>query len=105
MSMSILTNIEFVTNEGKESHVLSIEDAKKLYEELHELFGPTPVPVAPSEPYTAPNTAPYNPWIGPNPWVTAPMSKTNPLYPDYPIGSEGPLTVSWTEWSANATNE
>ena len=106
MSMSILTNIEFVTNDGNSSHVISIEDARKLYEELHELFGPTPVPVTDSVPYTTP----YNPWIGPNPYApytdsVPKRNPTNPLSPNYPIGTEGPLTASWTEWSANATTE
>jgi hypothetical protein len=96
MSMSILKSIEFVTNEGKESHVLSIEDARKLYEELHELFGPKPVPVAPSQPYTAPKPSP----LFPESWPA-----TSPLSPNYPIGSESPLTASWTEWSANAITE
>ena len=98
MSMSIIKNIQFMTDDGNSTHVISIEDARKLYEELHELFGPTPVAVAPSEP--------YNPLIGPNPlnpWVTGSVSKG----PNYPIGSTsgGPLTASWAEWSATATSE
>jgi hypothetical protein len=99
--MSILTNIEFVTNDGTASHVISIEDARKLYVELHELFGPTPVPVTDSVPYTTP----YNPWIGPNPYT--PYTDSVPKGPIYPIGSisGGPLTSTWSEWSAIANNE
>jgi hypothetical protein len=36
--MSILKTIEFVTTDG-EAHAISIEDARLLYNELHELFG------------------------------------------------------------------
>lgn len=89
MSMSIIKNIQFMTDDGNSTHVISIEDARKLYEELHELFGPTPVAVAPSEPYNPlkpQNRSPNDNMtlIGPSDSIRDSMRTTSPLTSSWP---------------------
>jgi hypothetical protein len=67
--MSILTHIEFITDDGND-HSITIDDARALYKELHELFGEkqtTPVgPLQPYNPMVNPytGTGPSSSWSG-----------------------------------------
>lgn len=64
-----MINFELEINGKKEK--ISMEDAKKLYDELHLLFGQNNVPYLPQVPYY---TEPF--------WR---RDRTAPYYPDFPI--------------------
>lgn len=70
---SIVRRIKIFPTQGN-SIEITIEDARKLYEELHELFGEkkaSPSPFPPMPPVIPPkdSSPPKQPWEDWNPWV------------------------------------
>ena len=88
-----MVDISFTTDDGRRI-IISLEEAKRFYEELHEAFGEKPIPAAPVYP---PYYPPYPPAYGP-PYYGDITSPVNP-FKEYTTG-DSPDFGTWKSIAA-----